>query len=132
MRKLLFVGVVFAVFCVSAVAEDWIQTAQTGSISFYAQPGSYSITKNQGGKNVSVITAKTVDAQTTVINLEKWYVLTTDCAAKQGKIVTVTISGEYKYENDFVFGSGSIASTNAEFICGVQDYVKQGYRKKSL
>lgn len=131
MRKI-FSSFLMLITCSTAFADDWIVTAGYESTEFSVQKGSFSVTKNKAGADVAVVTSRIVDNKTTQITLGKWYVTAADCAARQGKIVTLSLSGEYKYENDFLFGSGSIASSNAKFICDVLDLSREESRKKSL
>jgi hypothetical protein len=49
-----------------------------------------------------------------------------------GKIVSLNIDGTYLFENDFVFGSGSVASGMAEAICGAYTYAVKTREKKGL
>lgn len=45
---------------------------------------------------------------------------------------TFSLDGTYEYENDFIFGAGSIASANAEFICAAYEYNESERAKKGL
>lgn len=132
MKKTFFVACLTALICSSAAAEDWTLAASSNKIELYAQPGSFIFSKNKASEPIAVVTGKSVDKLTTQIEVEKWYVRLVDCEAKQGKLVTLTIGGEFKYDNDFVFGSGSLASITAKLVCDVATYVAEEKRKKSL
>ncbi len=131
MRKF-FGSVSMLLACSTAFADEWIVTAGNAATEFSIQKGSFSVTRNKAGAEVAVVTARIVDKKTTEITLQKWYVAAADCAAGQGKLVTLSLSGEYRYENDFLFGGGSVASSNAKFICDVLAYDREEKRKKSL
>lgn len=104
-------------FCTSTHADNWIPTANSDSADFSILKGSFIVSKNKAGEEVATVTGRIRGTATKTVVLEKWYVKTADCAQKQGKIVTVDMDGKFKYENDFVFEAGSIASVNAELIC---------------
>ena len=72
------------------------------------------------------------DKQTKKITLNKIYVATSDCIKHSGKIITLNMDGEYQFENDFVFGAGSIGTGNAEFICAVYESVKAENLSKGI
>ena len=91
----------------------------------YALRGSYELSANKSGEQVAVITAKSNDNKGGRIHLHKKYVRTKDCIAEQGKIVSLTMDGEFAYENEFVFGAGSIATSIAETICGIYNQDRQ-------
>ncbi|MFL6716198.1 MAG: hypothetical protein ACJ8G3_07545 [Burkholderiaceae bacterium] len=114
------------------VADDWILAASSNKLELYAQPGSFAFSKNRKSDPIAVVTGKSVDKITGQVDLEKWYVRLTDCVAKQGKLVSLTIGGEFKYDNDFVFGSGTIGSSAAKLICDVVTYTAEEKRNKSL
>lgn len=115
--------------------EGWISvaTSQNGETSYDARKGTFEVRLNQSNEEIAVITGKSVRGKANPeINLEKWYVRTKDCAAKQGKVVTLTMDGQFKFDNDFIFDAGSMASGKAEFICEVLDHFNAERRKKSL
>ena len=98
-----------------------------------ARAGSFDVRKNGAKEEIAVISGKAIRGNTNSrIDLEKWYVRTSDCVAKQGKVVTLTLDGEFKFDSDFIFDAGSIASGKAEFICSVFEYSKAEKRSKSL
>jgi hypothetical protein len=94
--------------------------------------GTGEFTKTKGGDDILVVVARYFDKKSNSISLEKKYVKLADCVEKQGQIVTLSLQGEYQYENDFVFSSGSIASATAELICDVYEHEMDKLNKKGI
>lgn len=116
-----------------AMADDgWIPAASNDQVEFSIKKKSGEITKNKAGDDIFVVVGRVLDKKSGKINLEKWYVKYSDCLNKQGQIVTLTLGGDYQYENDFVFGAGSIASSNAELICAGYEYVINKNNEKGI
>ena len=98
--------------------SGWIQVAETDDVQWHFQPGSLSFNKNKGGTAIALVVGKTTSKRSRKIELYKWYVAGADCRRKMGKLVALDINDSFSYENEFVFGSGSVASALAETICG--------------
>lgn len=101
----------------------WTDTAETSSYKFSIKDGSFAVTKDKSGEPVAVVTGRSETKLTRTVNVEKWYVRLADCGREEGKLVATDISGKYLYDNDFVFGAGSVASRHAETICAVYKYL---------
>ena len=114
--------------------EEWIDVAssKSGSTILSIKSGSLEFTETKGGTTIALVVGRDSNQKTSQITLEKWYVSAIDCKNKMGKLVTLSISGEYKYENDFVFSGGSVASSIAEAICGAAEYAINASKEKSL
>lgn len=121
MRKL--ASVVFLAFAfVNANAQDrWITVAESYESVFAIQPGSLEETRTIGGLEIAAVVGRSLDKKTRRIELRKWYVTLQDCSRKLGKLVTLRLDGTYFFDNDFVFGSETIASQVAEIICGAHN-----------
>jgi len=115
-----------------ALAEDdeWVYSSGNNENSFYMKKRSFEIASNKKGEQIALVIGRVIDLKTNLISLEKWYVKTKDCYASQGLIVTTTLAGEYKFENEFIFGGGSIASANAELICKVLAQTIKDYNEQ--
>lgn len=132
MKKIAGILTLCAVTTVQAQTE-WIDIASNNeNMKWAVQAGSLDFSKTRGGVAIAVMIGRIIDPRTSNIILYKWYVSASDCQRKMGKVVTLDISGEYQYENDFVMGSGNIASSMAETICGVADYIISEKNKKGL
>ncbi len=132
MNQLIAVAMLVLISTSAAAQTAWINIAKSNEGIWDAQPGSLEFSKTKGDIFIAVVVGRITDPKTSKISLYKWYVSASDCKAKMGKVVTLDISGEYKFENDFVFGSGSIATSMAELICGAADYAISEKSKKSL
>lgn len=136
MRNSLF-GVVSAIslfLSFSASAEtNWISLGETDEgIKWEAKPGSFEFTTNRNKAPIAVIAGRVVNSKNSGIELYKWYVSAADCSKKMGKIVSLSVGGEYQFDTDFMYGSGSVASGIAEFICAVADNQIKKAEGKSL
>ena len=104
---------------ISVNAQEWIKVAEGNSITYSIQAGSVEIAKTRRGDTMVVGTGKASNATTNKHIGELWYVKAKDCVLGRGKLVTLDPSGEFKHENDFVNGLGTVASTIAEVLCSV-------------
>ena len=133
--KLLLAAITLTICSFSAYSQtEWIlvENSKKNDMRWEAKPGSLEFSKTKGGTPIVAVIGKTTNTKTSSIELYKWYVSADDCGRKMGKVVSLKISGEFSFENDFVFDSGTIASGLAEFICGVADYAISEQRKKGL
>ncbi|WP_448173020.1 hypothetical protein [Rhizobacter fulvus] len=112
--------------------EDWINIAASDESKWHVKSGSLESTKTRGGTPIAVVIGRISNETTKRIDLFKWYVPIQDCERGLGKVVSLGIDGEYKFENDFVNGSGSIATAMAEAICGAQKYRTTERQKKGI
>jgi len=124
----------FGVSLAVAQTPGWLSVAASegGQHIYEAKQGSYEVTRTQGGDEIAVVIGRHEDKSTSTVHLQKWYVKTMDCRAKQGKIVTLKMDGSFSFEGDYVDGGGNIASAKGEFICAVYDFHTAQRRKKSL
>ena len=119
--------------CYSSAEIKWISLAETdGGIKMEAMPGSFEFSTNKSNTAIAVLTGRQVDLKSKQIDLRKWYVSAVDCNNKMGKLVTLTVSGDYRFENDFVYDGGNVASAIAGFICDVADQSIKKANGKSL
>lgn len=134
MIKILF-SIAGILISTNLIAQDgWTVIAATTG-NKYVISGlnkSYTLGTNKKGEEIAVITTKSNDKVDNKVTLNKKYVRTRDCIYKQGKIVTLTMDGEFSYENDFIFGAGSIATSIAELICGIYLDEKKQVDEKSI
>jgi hypothetical protein len=113
--------------------SEWINIAVSSTnMRLDVQAGSLEFSKTKGGTAIVVVIGKITHPITSRIELYKWYVSAIDCKREMGKVVSLNIDGVYQFENDFVFGSGSIATLMAEAICGAADYEIKKSNEKSL
>jgi hypothetical protein len=129
-RRSLFV--LFSLLSAFAYAQEWIPLSGTDELSWEGLTQSREIVTNKGGKQVYVLIGRVVNKKTKAITPEKWYVTTDDCENGMGKIVTLDMSGNYKYENDFLIGSGNVASSLAGMLCYEVTKRKKENAAKSL
>lgn len=128
--KVALIGML-ALACLTAHAQqqsDWVLLTSTDTTKWEGRVGSREFSKTRGGKEIVVAAGRVINKKTTTIEFEKWYVSVEDCEAQQGKLVTLDMSGKYKYETDFVSKGGSVASMLAEMLC----YAVEQRSSKSL
>lgn len=115
------------------VAEpEWVTVAESDDTAWAIQAGSLEQLKTKGGTPIIVVVGRIANGATRQIDLFKWYVSLEDCRGQMGKLVTLGIDGQYRFENDFVVGSGNIASAVAESICGAHQYRVNVREKKGI
>ena len=102
----------------AAAQEDWINIANSDDSKWDVKSGSLENSKTKGGTPIAVVVGRISNTTTKRIELYKWYVSIDDCSRGLGKVVTLGVDGQYKFENDFVNSSGNIATAMAESICG--------------
>lgn len=117
----------------SFAESEWVDIAThpDGSV-WAAKAGSLEFSETKGKISIALVVGRVTNSKTSKINLYKWYVSGADCANEMGKVVSLNISGEYEFENDFVFGAGNIAAAMAESICGAAQYRIKTTKDKSL
>ena len=113
-------------------SADWMSVATSTNMEWHFQASSFAISKNKGGQAIFLITGKRTDSRTKKIDLFKTYVSISDCKRRLGKIVFLNIDDEFQYENDFVFGSGSVATGMAEEICNAGLSIQKSRNNKSV
>lgn len=121
MKKCVLWLVVFAICAGNVVhaEEGWVRIANNDSgIVWDIKAGSLELSKTRGEVPIAVVIGRTTDPGPKKVLFYKWYVPLKDCAAESGVMVSLNMSGEYQFENDFVFNGGNIASGLAEAICG--------------
>ncbi len=119
MKTKISIAILIACASISAYSQDWIKVAKGDSITYSIQSGSVEIAKTRGGDLMVVGTGKSSNSITNTHIGELWYVTAKHCALGRGKLVTLDPAGEFKYDNDFVSGLGTVASTIAETLCTV-------------
>lgn len=130
---ILFLALAF--HCNPAMAEsNWILIAADakGQNEWYVQPGSFEFSKTRGGNSVALVVGKILDKKYSNIQIYKWYVTAEDCGRKMGKVISLNLDGEFIFENDFVSGSGNIATAIADVICGVAEHHANEVSDKSI
>lgn len=133
MKNLLAIAITLCASTYAYAQAEWIDIASHNDGTKWAvQAGSLELSKTKGGVSIAVVVGRISNPNTSSITLNKWYASASDCSKKMGKIVTLDVGGDYKYENDFVIGAGNIASSIAEAICGAADYRIKEKNAKSL
>lgn len=119
-------------FSISA-DNTWIKLASADDGSKWeALVGSFEFAKTKNNVPIALLAGRVTSAKRKQIDLNKWYVTGADCKSEMGKLVTLSVSGEYQFENDFIFDSGNAASLIAKFICEVAELSIKKSDSKSL
>ena len=116
MKKLVSIFVFLTLSLPLLADESWIYIASSAESIWYGQPGSFEEVNTKAGVPIAAILGKIQNTKTSHIDLYKWYVSLSDCERNLGKLVTLDIDGNYRFDNDYVKGSGNVASQIAEFI----------------
>lgn len=117
MYKLFFAGIVYISLVAPLSAEDpWITVGKTAESVFSIKEGSLSIEETKGGEGVAAVLGRVNNSDGTIL-IRQWYVSGEHCQREFGKLVTLDTNGNFEFDNDFAFNSGSVASSIAEMIC---------------
>ena len=123
----------FFCFTNAQAQSEWTNVATSKDGTKWAiQNGSFEFSKTKAGIPIAAVVGRISDPNRNSVSLNKWYVSAEDCSKRMGKVVTTNVSGEYRFESDFVIGSGNIASAMAEAICNVADYIIKQNNDKSM
>ena len=131
----------FTLLLVSAFASqtalaqtDWVKVSSSKSSGtvWEGKPSSLEYSKTKAGVPIIVVVGRKSNTSKQEVSLQKWYVTADDCKNKKGKVVTLKITGEFDYETDFVFGGDTVATSLAEFVCGVKTPKKVDNSDKGL
>ena len=98
----------------SVGAENWITIAETKESKWAVKKGTFEFSTNKMGEPVWVVIGRTKNRKSLKVDLYKWYVTEFDCGRELGKVVSLDISGVFLFDNDFVFGGETIATSMAE------------------
>jgi len=116
-----------------AISADntWVTIAETDGGKWQIKSGSLEFTSNKSNVAIAVVIGRTISKKQQ-IDLYKWYVTAPDCKAGMGQLVSLSLQGEFKFENDFVEDGGNIASAVAEIICGAAKMQIEASEKKGI
>lgn len=97
--------------------NNWHQIAINEKSEIALKVDSFTLAKTKSGEDAIVVTGRNIDQKSKKVALVTWSVTKNDCAKQQGKLTTINIDGKDSYDNNFVFGSGSLGSIISESIC---------------
>jgi len=112
--------------------QEWFEVAATDERIWEVQGGSFEESRTKGGDPIAVVISRVTTKSTKQIDLRKSYVPIADCEKRMGKVVTLDLDGKFRFENDFLFGGGTVASSMAEFICEVYFIRVKAAEKKGI
>lgn len=128
-----FALIACAMTSVSASGSDkWVTVSETDTETFSIKKDSFEHTTTKGGEEIAVVIGRTLSTKTKQVLLEKWYVRSADCRTGHGQLATLSVDGDFKYENPWVEDGGTAASSIAGVICSVHERVRQEEESKSL
>ena len=105
--------------------QDWVQISTTTKNKFEVRAGSFerSVT-TRTGEPIALFIVRISPQGGGRIEFEKNYVKLSDCRTGYGKLVATDLNGRAMYENDFIFGGGTPASTIAQTLCELAEVTK--------
>lgn len=115
--KRVFVGTLLSILWATAQSADWIELASTDKSVWEGRAGTRAFSTTRGGKKIVAAEGRVTSKQTNQITFSKWYVEVDHCRAGYGKVVTVSMDGDFKFDNEFVLNGGTVASSLAEMLC---------------
>ncbi|WP_156804268.1 hypothetical protein [Rhodanobacter fulvus] len=129
--KIVIFGFVLAAMSFSAVSATptsasnassdsaWVEVSSTDTQTYSVRKGSFEITQTKAGAPIAVVLGQSTGVNTKAVVYRKWYVSKDDCVGGLGKLVILSINGDYAGEIDFVSKGESAASNIADTICSV-------------
>lgn len=117
-----------------AESSEWIFLANNAdnTTTYSAKAGSFEVTSTKGGAPIALILGQIHDKKTNKISYSKFYVSVRDCERGTGKIVGLTIEGEFSFESDYVSKGENIASYLGDFICSVHRLSEEANEAKGI
>lgn len=119
MKRILAIIVLAASSLYAQAQDEWARLAVTESSVHDVNVKSLTLAKTPDGEVIVValfrVTLK-VNSET-LSGFEYDYVTLDDCAAREGKLSTVSTEGKLLYQNDFKAGDKTVATGIAAFLC---------------
>lgn len=109
-------------------SPEWLPLAESNTDKWEGHAGTRTRTTTRAGDEVVVAEGRVTNRLAHTIAFEKYYAKVDDCRTGSGKLVTLDMAGNYKFETDFVLHGGNVASSLAEMLC----YAVSEADKKSL
>lgn len=101
----------------TAQANDWIPLSETESNTWEGRAGTRVEAQTRNGTPVIKAAGRILDRRSQTYQFVQWYVSIDDCKQGFGKLVTLDMSGNFRFDNDYVEKGGSVASTLAAMLC---------------
>ena len=97
--------------------NNWQKIAVNDKSEIAVKLDSFTVAKTKSGEDAISFTGRNIDQKSKKVVLVIWSIAKNDCAKQQGKLTTTNIDGKDSYDNNFVFGGGSLGSIISEYIC---------------
>lgn len=118
MYKRILVAVVFAAASTASYADDqWVTLGETERHLYRAKLDTFELSENKGGEAIVVAVGQVEDRNNSTVEVQRWYVTTSDCERGIGDLVILEANGTYITSVDFVLQGASIASGKADGLC---------------
>lgn len=101
----------------TAQANDWVPLSETESNTWEGRAGTRVEGQTRNGTPVIKAAGRIFDRRLKTYEFVQWYVSINDCKQGFGKLVTLDMSGNFRFDNDYVDKGGSVASSLAAMLC---------------
>lgn len=101
----------------SYAVQDWLEITSTDAGIWEGRAGTREYATTRGGLPIVVANGRVRWIKDKSIDLVRWYVTVQDCKKGYGKVVTLDMSGNFRWENDYVKNGGTVASAIGEMLC---------------
>jgi hypothetical protein len=118
----------------AASQTEWVHFTENidGTRIYSGKAGSYETTTNKAGLEIALVLGQIESKVDKTVTYERWYVSTADCKAGIGKLVALTVGGDYKSETEYVSKGNNIASGIGDAICSIYRAVIDAERSKGV
>lgn len=100
------------VFC-----QEWLEIADSDASRYDGRAGTRIFATTKSGTPIVVAQGRIFDKQKKTYLYRKWYVSVNDCKTGYGKLVSLSMDGEFIFDTDYVEKGGSIGSMLGDMLC---------------
>jgi hypothetical protein len=119
--KFLATAAIAACTTLSSVAADWklLSTSSKSGMKLEVNLDSVDFAKDANGKPSGILYDGRFRTTSGTISFTRWGVAREDCLAGYGILFSTDLDGKNTERNEFYLDGGTVASSVADFMCGV-------------
>lgn len=102
------------------VSDDgWLILSATDNFAWHAKPSPLTVFKDIDGQSVWTVTIRELDKKANGVAVKKLRVTEKACAAEEGLVFVLDITGKQVNELPFALGAGNVSAQLAEGLCSL-------------